>query len=561
MSSLLEGDQVRCLLDAGRALVAERDVEAVLERILEAACEITGASYAALGVLNESRTELQRFLTRGIDPETYRAIGDLPHGRGVLGVLIEDPRPLRLADVTRHPHSYGFPAQHPPMHTFLGVPLVIRGAPWGNLYLTEKQGGAQFNAHDEEAVVVLAQWAAVAIDNARLYESSERRRQRLEGAVHSLQAARDITDAISGEANLERILELIVKRGRALVDARAVVILLREGDDLVVAASAGHVHDAEGRRIAISESTSGQVLERDRPERITDARGRLRVAPSELGIPDARCALLAPMRHRGEGVGVLAAFDRGPEHEPFTAEDEQTLRSFAAAAGNAVAINRSIKAERLHSALAAAETERGRWARELHDQTLQSLGGLRVALSTALRRGDAAHKDRAIREAIDDIESEIDNLRGIISDLRPSALDDLGLSAAVEALLDRRRDDGLEITAELALPAGRFDGPRGRGLETTVYRVIQEALTNVVKHARADAARVSISMADGEVRIEVEDNGAGFDSGKSTTGFGLTGIRERVSLAGGTVDVASTGNGTLVRARLPARVAEGSAAP
>jgi signal transduction histidine kinase len=265
------------------------------------------------------------------------------------------------------------------------------------------------------------------------------------------------------------------------------------------------------------------------------------------------------MRHRGEPVGVLAAFDRGPWQEPFTAEDEQTLRSFAAAAGNAVTIHRSVRAERLHSALAAAETERGRWARELHDQTLQSLGGLRVALSAALRRGDPANKDEVIRQAIDDIESEIDNLRGIISDLRPSALDDLGLSAAVEALLDRRRENGLKITSELALPDVRIDGGLGRDLETTIYRVVQEGLTNVAKHARADTARVSITVADDEVRVEVEDNGAGFDSGKSATGFGLAGIRERVSLAGGTVDVASTGNGTLVRARLPVPAGDGRA--
>ncbi len=560
MSSLLKGDQIRHLLDAGRELVAEHDVDAVLDRILEAACKVAGASYAAVGVLDESRTQLQRFLTRGIDPETYRAIGDLPRGRGVLGVLIEDPRPLRLADVTQHPYSYGFPANHPPMKTFLGVPVVIRGDPWGNLYLADKQGGAEFSAQDEEAIVVLAQWAAVAIDNARLYETSERRRQQLEGVVNSLNAARDITEAISGESNLERILELIAKRGRALVDARAVLILLREGDDLVVAASAGHVDDAEGRRIALSRSTSGQVLERDRPERIEDAGGGLKVAPAELGVPDARCALLVPMRHHGERLGVLAAFDRGEEQEPFTAEDEQTLRSFAAAAGNAVAINRSVRAERLHSALAAAETERGRWARELHDQTLQSLGGLRVALSAVLRRGDSANKDSVIRQAIDDIESEIENLRGIISDLRPSVLDDLGLSAALEALLDRRREEGLKITGEVVLPEARFDGQPGRDLETTVYRVVQEALINVVKHAHADAVRVSIGTQDGEVRIEVEDDGVGLHANESAAGFGLAGIRERVSLAGGTVDVGATGNGTLLRARLPMPAGEGQAA-
>src|SRR5581483_6906595 len=160
MSSLLKGDQIRHLLDAGRELVAEHDVDAVLDRILEAACKVAGASYAAVGVLDESRTQLQRFLTRGVDPETHRAIGDLPRGRGVLGVLIDDPRPLRLAHVGQHHQSYGFLMNHPEMTLFLGVPIVVRGAGWGNLYLTEKEGGGEFTDEDEEAVVVLAQWAA-----------------------------------------------------------------------------------------------------------------------------------------------------------------------------------------------------------------------------------------------------------------------------------------------------------------------------------------------------------------------------------------------------------------
>jgi signal transduction histidine kinase len=552
MSSLSEGEQIRRLLKVGRALVSEHDTEVVLNRILNEACEITGARYAALGVLDETRQELERFLTIGIDAATHRAIGDLPRGRGVLGVLIHDPKPLRLTDVGQHPQSYGFPMNHPEMRTFLGVPIVVRGEGWGNLYLTEKAGGGEFTAEDEEAAIILAQWAATAIDNARLYEGSERRRQQLERAVRSLEAARDIADAVSGVSDLDRVLELIVKRGRALVYARTVLIMLREGDQLVVAASAGHTSEARGRRVPIAGSTSGQVLERGRPERITDASSHLRVGPAELGVPDAHSALLVPMQYRGSGLGVLAAFDQGPDAGAFSPEDEQLLRTFAASAAQAVALNRSVEADRLRSTIAAGDAERSRWARELHDQTLQSLGGLRVALSTVLGRGDVDSKDAAIRQAIEDIELEIANLRGIITDLRPSMLDDLGLVPAIEALIDRRREAGLEITGELALgDMAPRNGGLGPQLETTIYRLVQESLTNVIKHAHASKVRVSVATIDGEVRIEVQDNGVGLDPGGRSDGFGLAGMRERVYLAGGTIELESGGSGTLVRARLP----------
>lgn len=554
MSTASEGEQIRRLLQVGRALVAEHDTEAVLDRILNEARKITGARYAALGVLDETRQELERFLTVGIDAATHRAIGDLPRGRGVLGVLIQDQRPLRLAQVGEHPQSYGFPMNHPEMQTFLGVPIVVRGQGWGNLYLTEKEGGEEFTAEDEEAAVMLAQWAGTAIDNARLYEGSERRRQQLERAVRSLEAARDIADAVSGVSNLDRVFELIVKRGRALVDARTVLIMLREGDDLVVAASAGHASDARGRRVPIAGSTSGQVLERDRPQRITDASSELRVGPAALGVPDAHSALVVPMRYRGSGLGVLLAFDQGPGAAEFSAEDEQLLRTFAASASQAVALNRSVETDRLRSTIAAADAERSRWARELHDQTLQSLGGLRVALSSVLGRGNTDTKDAAIRQAIEDIELEIANLRGIITDLRPSMLDDLGLVPAIEALLDRRRDAGLEIVGELAL--GELAARRGLDpqLETTIYRLVQESLTNVVKHARASCVRVAVEAVDGEVRVEVQDDGVGFDLRERTDGFGLAGMRERVYLAGGSVELESGETGTLIRARLPLQV-------
>jgi signal transduction histidine kinase len=553
-------DKLRRLLDVGRALVSELDTEAVLGRILDEARAITGARYAALGVLDEQRCELERFITVGIDESTQRSIGDLPRGRGVLGALIEDPRPLRLADVGVHPESFGFPAGHHHMSTFLGVPILIRGLAWGNLYLTEKAGGEEFSEADEEAAVVLAQWAATAIENARLYESSERRREEAERAVLGLRAARDITDAIGGVGELEKVLELIVKRGRALVDARAVLIMLKEGSDLVVAALAGHAEDSRGRRLPISGSTSGGVFEHGRPERISDVSANLRIAPGRLGVPDAHTALLVPMVHRGAGVGVLAAFDHGDAGNTFSAEDEQLLRTFATSAANAVVIHRSVEADRLRAAITAADAERARWARELHDQTLQGLGGLRVLLASAQRRNPAIAGDPAISQAIEDIELETDNLRAIITDLRPSLLDDLGLGPAIEALLERRRAAGLEVLGELAL-----EGLEGleHELETTVYRLLQEALTNVARHAEATTVRVVLRATDDEVFIEVEDDGAGFDPAAATSGFGLAGMRERTYLAGGRLEVGSGPEGTTVRAHLPlaeARAATGSGA-
>jgi signal transduction histidine kinase len=559
MSVSLDQLQIRRLLDLGRGVVAKLDLDEVLDQILEAAREITGARYAALGVLNERRTELERFITVGVDREARRAIGDLPRGRGVLGVLIDDARPLRTSDVGRHPQSYGFPDGHPPMRSFLGVPIVIRGEPWGNLYLTEKDGG-EFTEADEEAVGVLADWAATAIGNARLYETSERRRVELERAVRGLEATRDIATAIGAATGRERVLELIAKRGRALIDANTVVIMLREGDELVVVAGAGHAVDMHGVRLPIDDSTSGRVLERGRAERISDVANRLGIAPAEFGVPEAHTALLVPMTHRGKTVGVLAAFDRGPEHDVFSEEDEQLLRTFAATAANAVAMAQSVEADRLRSAIAAADAERQRWGRELHDETLQGLGGLRVLLASALRRGDPDEKDVAMREAIEEIETAIGNLRAIITDLRPSVLDDLGLRAALSALIERRGRDDLAIISELKLPDPRAGENRlNQELETTVYRLVQEALTNVAKHAHAGHVRVAVTATEGEVTVEVQDDGVGFAVEGSTPGFGLAGMRERVYLAGGTLQIESDQQGTLLDARVPRRASSGLA--
>jgi signal transduction histidine kinase len=369
--------------------------------------------------------------------------------------------------------------------------------------------------------------------------------------VRGLEAARSIADAISAETNLDRILKLIVRRGRALVDARTVLIMLREGPELVVAASAGVTQDAPGHRLPVDGSTSGQVLAGGRPLRIADVEAELRIPVADLGVKDATTALLVPIFHRGDGIGVLAAFDRGVEGLPFTDTDEELLRTFAAAAGNAVALSRSVEASRLRSTIAAAEDERRRWSRELHDQTLQALGGLRVLLSTASRQREVTDLLEAIAHAVEGIDDEIENLRAIISDLRPQVLDDLGLDAALEALVDQRRLDGLDVTGEIELGQSGEGSAMAPELETTVYRLVQEALTNVVKHARATAVRVGVAQVGDMLIIRVSDDGVGFDPAARTGGFGLASFRERVYLVGGTMKMNSGDGGTTLVVELP----------
>jgi signal transduction histidine kinase len=540
------------LLEVGRILMTELDLTTLLDRVLQSAREITGARYAALGVLDESRTEFQRFLTSGVDEDTRRAIGEPPRGRGVLKALIDSPEPLRLTDVSQHPSSCGFPAGHPEMHSLLAVPIRIQGETWANLYLAEKPEGA-FSAEDEERALILAEWAAVAIYNARTYETSEHRRQELEKAIRGLQATRDVAVAIGGDLALEHVLELIVKRGRALIGAKSLVILLREGHQLVMQTGAGHVAEAHGVRLPISGSPYGQVLESRQPERITNVDVRPGIAPGQLGVFEAHTALLVPMLYRGAALGVLAAFDRDPGENSFSEDDERLLRTFAASAATAVAMAQSVQADRLRSSMEAADAERRRWARELHDETLQSLGGLRVLLSSALRRNDLPHAREAMREAIEHIEGEIANLRAIISELRPAALDELGLETAIEALVDRHRhQSSFQIEAALALP-GPSSGARRLGgeLESTVYRLVQEALTNAAKHANANRVHVLVQEREDELFVEVRDDGDGFDPLTVSAGFGLAGMHERVTLAGGELGVDSGELGTCITARLP----------
>jgi signal transduction histidine kinase len=545
-------DRLRQLLDVGRSLTAELDIDVLLERVLQTARELCGARYAALGVLDDERRALAQFLTAGEDPSVHETIGHLPRGRGILGLLIDQPVPIRLHDVSHHPRSYGFPPGHPPMRSFLGAPIVVRGEAWGNLYLTEKEGADDFDDDDLEAAVVLAEWAAIAIDNARLFGTSERRRVKLERAVGGMEAARDIALALGGETDLDRILELIVKRARALVESDTLLIWLVDGQVLRLAAHAGRATPPADTELPLDGSTAGTALRNAGAIRVADVATGLIVSPAEFGVEDAHSALLVPLVFRGRGLGVLAAFDHIGSAATFSADDERALQSFAASAATAVATARSVEAQRLRDSIAAAEAERRRWARDLHDETLQGLGATKLALSAALR-GDPATARQQIEGAVTQLAIEITALRGIIADLRPPALDELGLEPALRTLAERvGAAHGLRLQLELELGERRLHAES----ETIAYRVAQEALTNVIKHAAATRVRLELRLTDSSLVLCVDDDGRGFtpSAAASATGYGITGMRERAEIAGGSLRVdGQHGRGTTVALTLPLR--------
>jgi two-component system, NarL family, sensor histidine kinase DevS len=536
--AVLDEPRLRRLIDVGRGLVAQLDLEVVLREVVEVARELTGARYAALGILDEDRRELERFIYVGIDEETRARIGDLPRGRGVLGELIRNPAPLRLREVGAHPRSYGFPPGHPSMHNFLGVPIVVRGQAYGNLYLTEKEDG-EFDDADEEAATILAEWAAVTIFNVRLYTQSEEERGALERAVHGLEATTEIARAVGGEVDRSRVLETIAKRARALVGARSLLVLLRDGGPrLEVVAAAGECgREPIGRFVILEAETSEDAL----------------AALSAIGL-DARAALLAPLGFRGRSLGTIVALDRFEEGPNFYPEDARMLVAASASAATAVATVQSVTEERLRQNLMTAERERARWARELHDSVLQGLGSRRVLLSSALKRGDPEILADAVRAALEAIARDIDELRGLITELRPATLDQLGLRAALEDLADRvSHTAGLTLDVGLSIESERLDAD----LETAVYRLVQEALTNVAKHAEASRVTLQVVEQAGRLDVLVSDDGRGFDTEAERDGFGLDGMRERVELVGGELRIESKpGNGTRTMASIPVAAGE-----
>jgi signal transduction histidine kinase len=534
-------DRLRVLVNAGIALSSELSLDALLQRIVETAAEITRARYAALGVIDKTGQVLERFLTTGIDAETQAAIGDLPRGRGILGVLIRDAQPLRLHDIADDPRSVGFPANHPPMTTFLGLPIVLRGVAYGNLYLTEKADGTDFTEEDEELAQLLAAQAAVAIENARLYESST-------SWLRQLESLNEIGNALASELELDPLLGLVALRLRELVDARLVLIALPEGQALRVAAAQGeHALGIAGMELALGGSKAGRVLERGRSERIDSVLDDPEIdqqATRRLGV---HSALYVPLIARGRTIGVVIAHDKQGPTPAFSEDDLRLAESLADRAAIAVDLSERVSRDSVRRVVEAQELERARLARELHDETGQALTSILLGLKP-LERSAESGAVALVRELV---VSTLQSVRRLAVELRPSALDDFGLVPAVERLAQTfREQSGLAVDLEAQLGEDRLH-PEA---ETTLYRVIQEALTNIVKHA--DATRVSILLQrkSGAVVAVVEDDGSGFDPGATREdALGLAGMRERVLLVGGRLQVESSpGSGTTLVAEVPA---------
>ncbi|MDQ5835082.1 MAG: GAF domain-containing protein [Actinomycetota bacterium] len=524
------GDRVNRLerlLAAGRTLTSELDLPSVLGRILETARELTGARYAALGVLDDRRSVLAEFLTVGTDERDREAIGNPPHGQGILKLLIDGAEPIRRRGV-------------------LGGPITFRAQAWGGLYLVEKQDAANFDDDDVDTTVVLADWAATAIDNARLSADATTRGHDLERALRTMRTAMEIATAIGGDTDLTHILELIVQRARTLVDADGLLIWLRHGDQLRIAAVAGNADVPVHATIPLGASTAGKALRAGRSVRVEDAQGML-ISPAQFGMPQASSSLIVPLLHRGRGLGVLVAFDRLGATASFGPDNERALEAFAASAATAVATARLVEAQRLHDSIVAAESERGRWARELHDETLQGLASLKLLLAGTLK-AEPARARTVIESAVAQLEHDIAALRKIIADLRPAALDELGLEPALRTLIAGVAEAaGLEARVTIAPGIARL----ASDVETIAYRVAQEALTNVVKHADARIVAVELMLEAEKLHLIVADDGRGIGEVQNA-GLGIVGMRERAALASGVIEIVqASGGGTRVTLELP----------
>ncbi len=538
-----ELERLRTLVHAGIALNSELSLDALLQRLVDTAAELTGARYAALGVIGRGGRSLERFLTTGVDDEARAAIGDVPRGLGILGVLIREAKPLRLRDIADDPRSVGFPPNHPPMRTFLGVPIVLRGVAYGNLYLTEKADGADFSAADEELTQLFAAQAAVAIENARLYESSTR-------WLRQLESLNEIGNALASEVELEPLLDLVARRMQELVEARIVLIALPDGEGgLAVAAAAGG-DDLVGLRLEAGSTKIGRVLERGSSERVDavvdDPEVDQRVA-RELGITSA---MYLPLSVRGKPLGVVAVHDRQGGDTHFDEDDVRLAESLVARAAIAVDLSERVSRDALRRVVDAQELERARLARELHDETGQALTSILLGLKhldEVIETDAGREATAALRELV---VSTLQDVRRLAVELRPSALDDFGLVPAIERLAGTLAEQS-ELVVDLEARLGEQRLPPEA--ETALYRIVQEALTNVVKHASALRVSITLVRKEGFAVVVVEDDGRGFEPGTARTGsLGFVGMRERVELVGGRLTVESApGAGTTIAAEVP----------
>jgi signal transduction histidine kinase len=530
------------------ALTSEPSLDALLARLVTIAAELTGARYAALGVIDATGSQLERFVTFGIDPAAEAGIGSGPQGRGILGVLIHEAMPLRLHDLAHDPRSVGFPNGHPPMRSFLGVPILLRGVAYGNLYLTEKAGREDFNDEDEELVMLLAGQAAIAVENVRLFEAATRWSERLE-------SLNEIGNALATETELDTLLDLIAGRLGELLEARLVTVLLPSGsDELRFAAAAGEGSEGlRGETLSRSGSKSGRVLAEGRSERVDSVLDDPEVDPIVMRQLAARTGIWVPLLAAGRSIGVLVAHDKlGRSDGRFSDEDLRLAETFASRAAVAVNLSERVARDALRRVVAAQELERRRLARELHDETGQALTSIMLGLRSLERQTDPEDAHATIASLRELAANTLSDVRRLAVELHPKALDDFGLIPALERLTETWSNrTGIAIT----LAAHLGDEALSNDVATALFRIVQESLTSIAKYAGTQHVNILITRDKGEVVTVIENDGEGYLAMAASDGDdGVEGMRERVRLLDGRLTLErAEGPGSAIVVEVPIR--------
>lgn len=538
IEQIVEGrDRLDGLIDAILAITSGLKLDATLRAIVHTAAELVDARYGALGVRGYDH-RLVEFVYEGIDEETRHLIGSLPEGRGVLGALIEEPKPIRLDDISRHPASVGFPLHHPPMRTFLGVPVRIRDEVFGNLYLTEKADGQPFSDDDEVLVQALAAAAGIAVDNARLFEESRTREAWIE-------ATRDIGTQMLAGADPAMVFRLIAEEALTLMAGAATLVAVPlddeapacEVDDLVIVEVAGEISPAvKQMTVAVSGTSIGGVFH-DRTPRRFDRLDLAVDGPVEPGP-----ALVLPLRAADTVAGVLVAL-RSADEQPFS---DKQLDMMAAFADQAALAWRLATAQRQMREVEIL-TDRDRIARDLHDHVIQRLFAVGLTLQGAAPRARVPAVRESIYSSIDDLQEIIQEIRSAIFDLHAGPSRATGLRHRLDKVIDQLAIPALHTTVQYTGPLSVVDTVLANHAEG----VLREAVSNAVRHANATSLAINVSVED-DVRVEVVDDGVGISG--DITESGLRNLRQRADDAGGefTVENMPTG-GTLLRWSAPLR--------
>lgn len=536
--------RLRELAAANVAVGSQSSLEDVLQKTADVAARLVNARYAALGVLDRTGAHLERLITSGIDEVTRARIGDLPSDHGVLRILLREGRPVRVADVTKEPQFFGFPRSHPRMRSFLGVPILVRGVVYGDLYLAEKETG-EFSEGDEEIVTLLAAQTGLTIEKVQIHE----------GATHwirQLEALDELTRSVLEERDVLRLLELVARRLRELIGARGVLISLpaSTGDLRVVVADGEGLAELVGYEVP-PESRQARTFTHRKSERVDTVLADPEVDQVLAGRVGAVAALLIPLVVHERAIGIMYAFNKDGPDPRFTDDDLRLAEALGTRAALAVHLSERVARETVDAILEAQETERSRVARELHDETGAALTAILLdltAIDEAATLPDARHASAALRQ---NARSALENVGRLAFSIRPPALDEFGLAPALKDLSSRLEErGGLKVELAIDLPASTRLPAK---LETAIFRVTQEALTNVVKHAEAKTVRVTLSRRQRSVALAIEDDGRGFSQARGADGgFGLIGIRERVAAVSGALDIESeSGAGTRIAIELP----------